>query len=141
MSPGRLKAKPRRKAPGLIKLGFLFPRKRRDTNQLTFSKYLFTYNCLAKVAPLLVKLAIEPTHGALPTWISSVSKKLVYRKRWFVLLTLRLCLPATIFIALSGDVYAKKDGTVYKFKDSALLHLAFMAMIFLIVGLFLTAKR
>ncbi|AFN78771.1 hypothetical protein PSJM300_13545 [Stutzerimonas stutzeri DSM 10701] len=65
----------------------------------------------------------------------------IYRKRWFVLLTLLLCLPVTIIIALTGDVYAKKDGTVYKFKDGALLHLAFMAMTFLIVGLFLAAKR
>ncbi|KJH80352.1 hypothetical protein UF78_14790 [Stutzerimonas stutzeri] len=64
----------------------------------------------------------------------------IYRKRWFVLLTLLLCLPVTILIALTGDVYAKKDGTVYKFKDGALLHLAFMAMIFLIVGLFLAAR-
>jgi len=65
----------------------------------------------------------------------------IYRKRWFVLLTLLLCLPVTIIIALTGDVYAKKNGIVYKFKDGALLHLAFMAMTFLIVGLFLAAKR
>lgn len=64
-----------------------------------------------------------------------------YRKRWFVLLTFLLCVPVTIIIALTGDVYAKKDGVVYKFKDGALLHLAFMAIIFLIVGLFLAAKR
>lgn len=65
----------------------------------------------------------------------------IQRKRWFVLLTLLFCLPGTIVIALTGDVYAKKDGTVYKFKDGALLHLVFMAMIFLTVGLFLAAKR
>lgn len=65
----------------------------------------------------------------------------IYRKRWFVLLTMLFCLPVTILIALTGDVYAKKDATVYKFKDGALLHLAFTAMVFLIVGLFLAAKR
>lgn len=44
-------------------------------------------------------------------------------------LTLLFCLPGTIVIALTGDVYATKDVTVYRFKDGALLHLVFMAIL------------
>ncbi|ANF23663.1 hypothetical protein [Stutzerimonas stutzeri] len=65
----------------------------------------------------------------------------VYRKRWFVLAMLVFCLPATILIALTGSVYAKKNGIVYRFKDGALLHLAFMAMTFLVVALFMASKH
>jgi hypothetical protein len=61
----------------------------------------------------------------------------MYRKRWFIFLTLIIFLPATILIALTGDIYAKKDESVYKFKDNAITHLIIMATVFIAVGLFL----
>ncbi|KFX70099.1 hypothetical protein TMS3_0111415 [Pseudomonas taeanensis MS-3] len=65
----------------------------------------------------------------------------VYRKRWFVLLTLLIFLPATILIALTGDIYAKKGGSVYKFKNNAINQLLIMAATFMAAGLFLAANR
>lgn len=65
----------------------------------------------------------------------------VYRKRWFVLLTLLIFLPATILIALTGDIYAKKGESVYKFKNNAINHLIIMTLVFLIVGLYLAGTR
>lgn len=71
----------------------------------------------------------------------SYEKLPVYRKRWFVLLSLLIFLPATILIALTGDIYAKKGETVYKFKNNAINQLIIMAVTFMAVGLFLAANR
>ncbi|HUE92620.1 hypothetical protein [Pseudomonas sp.] len=71
----------------------------------------------------------------------SYEKVPVYRKRWFVLLTLLIFLPATILIALTGDVYAKKGEAVYKFKSNAINQLIIMAVTFMAVGLFLAANQ
>jgi len=65
----------------------------------------------------------------------------VYRKRWFVLLSLLIFLPATILIALTGDIYAKKGDTVYKFKNNAINQLIIMAVTFMAAGLFIAANR
>ena len=40
-----------------------------------------------------------------------------YRKRWFLFVTFLLFMPATVVIALTGDVYMKKDDEVYKFSE------------------------
>lgn len=71
----------------------------------------------------------------------SYEKVPVYRKRWFILLSLLVFLPATILIALTGDVYAKKGDTVYKFKSNAINQLLIMAVTFLAAGLFIAANR
>lgn len=71
----------------------------------------------------------------------SYEKVPVYRKRWFVLLTLLIFLPATIIIALTGDIYAKKGDSVYKFKNNAINQLIIMAVTFMAAGLFLAANR
>lgn len=65
----------------------------------------------------------------------------MYRKRWFVFISLLVFLPATILIALTGDLYAKKDGAVYKFKSKAINQLIIMAVVFMLAGLFLAANR
>ncbi|MGE8501560.1 hypothetical protein DFO61_3224 [Ectopseudomonas oleovorans] len=65
----------------------------------------------------------------------------MHRKRWFVFISLLVFLPATILIALTGDLYAKKDGTVYKFKSNAINQLIIMAVVFMLAGLFLAANR
>ena len=70
----------------------------------------------------------------------SYEKVPVYRKRWFVLLTLLIFLPATILIALTGDIYAKKGESVYKFKSNAISQLIIMAVTFMAAGLFLAAN-
>ena len=72
---------------------------------------------------------------------TSYEKVPVYRKRWFVLLTLLIFLPATILIALTGDIYAKKGESVYKFKSNAINQLIIMAVAFMAAGLFLAANR
>ncbi|HEY9843710.1 MAG TPA: hypothetical protein V6D23_24780 [Candidatus Obscuribacterales bacterium] len=36
-----------------------------------------------------------------------------YRKRWFVVLTVLLFMPATIVIAATGDIYLKRSDGVY----------------------------
>ncbi|PKM24668.1 MAG: hypothetical protein CVV09_14850 [Gammaproteobacteria bacterium HGW-Gammaproteobacteria-13] len=71
----------------------------------------------------------------------SYEKVPVYRKRWFVLLSLLIFLPATILIALTGDIYAKKGETVYKFKNNAINQLIIMAVTFMAAGLFIAANR
>lgn len=71
----------------------------------------------------------------------SYEKVPVYRRRWFILLSLLVFLPATILIALTGDVYAKKGDTVYKFKSNAINQLLIMAVTFLAAGLFIAANR
>ncbi|XZG71561.1 hypothetical protein ACTSKR_06805 [Chitinibacteraceae bacterium HSL-7] len=38
-----------------------------------------------------------------------------YRRRWFVVLTILLFVPATIGIALSGPVYAQRKDGVYEY--------------------------
>ncbi|CAE6944098.1 MULTISPECIES: hypothetical protein [Pseudomonas] len=65
----------------------------------------------------------------------------VYRKRWFVFLSLLFFIPATLLIALTGDLYAQKDGVVYKFKNNAVHQLIVTAVVFMMVGLFLAAGR
>ena len=72
---------------------------------------------------------------------TSYEKVPVYRKRWFVLLSLLIFLPATILIALTGDIYAKKGDTVYKFKNNAINQLIIMAVTFMAAGLFIAANR
>ncbi|TIH07182.1 hypothetical protein [Pseudomonas leptonychotis] len=71
----------------------------------------------------------------------SYEKVPAYRKRWFVLLSLLIFLPATILIALTGDIYAKKGDTVYKFKNNAINQLIIMAVTFMAAGLFIAANR
>lgn len=71
----------------------------------------------------------------------SYGKVPVYRKRWFVLLTLLIFLPATILIALTGDIYAKKGESVYKFKSNAINQLIIMAMIFMAAGIFMAGNQ
>nr|WP_298146316.1 hypothetical protein [uncultured Pseudomonas sp.] len=65
----------------------------------------------------------------------------LYRRRWFVMLTLLGFIPATLLITLTGDIYAKQGQTVYKFKDSAVHQLIIMALVFIAAGLFLAANR
>lgn len=65
----------------------------------------------------------------------------VYRKRWFVFLSLLVFIPATLLIALTGDLYAQKDGIVYRFKNNAVHHLIVMAVVFMMIGLFLAMGR
>lgn len=65
----------------------------------------------------------------------------VYRKRWFVFLSLLFFIPATLFIALTGDIYAEKGGTVYRFRSNAIQHLIVTAVVFMVVGLFLATNR
>lgn len=64
-----------------------------------------------------------------------------HRKRWFVLGTILIFIPATILIALTGDVYAKKGEDVYKFKSNAIGQLIIMSVAFIATGLFLAANR
>lgn len=71
----------------------------------------------------------------------SYEKVPVYRKRWFVLLSLLIFIPATILIALTGDIYAKKGEAVYKFKNNAINQLIIMAVTFMAAGLFLAGNR
>lgn len=71
----------------------------------------------------------------------SYSEIPVYRKRWFVLLSLLTFLPATILIALTGDIYAKKGEAVYKFRNNAVNHLIIMAVVFMAAGLFVAGNR
>jgi hypothetical protein len=48
----------------------------------------------------------------LPTEIQNYASVHFYRKRWFFLVSVLLCVPIGIAIALSGDVYMKKGDRI-----------------------------
>ncbi|MDX3774569.1 hypothetical protein QE250_10635 [Chromatiaceae bacterium AAb-1] len=58
-----------------------------------------------------------------------------YRRRWFLFLSLLLCAPVTILIALSGDIYAQSKDSVYKFKGTQVFHLVLFAFVVITIGL------
>lgn len=42
----------------------------------------------------------------------------LFRKRWFLVITMLFFVPATLLIVVTGDVYMKKNNMVYRFDDT-----------------------
>lgn len=58
-----------------------------------------------------------------------------YRRRWFLLVTLLLFMPATIGICLTGDIYAKRENAVFRYSKKQRKVIIIIAAVFMTVGL------
>jgi hypothetical protein len=58
-----------------------------------------------------------------------------YRKRWFVVVSFLVFMPATIAIALTGEVYAKRDDGVYRYSKKQRNVIAVVAVLFMAFNL------
>ncbi|MFT5592834.1 MAG: hypothetical protein ACI8SR_001200 [Oceanicoccus sp.] len=64
----------------------------------------------------------------------------VYRKRWFVGLALLFFTPLTLFVCITGEIYAQIDGRVYQYSPFFKGVLTFVSCVFLANG-FMMATR
>lgn len=58
-----------------------------------------------------------------------------YRRRWFIVVSLLCFMPATLVIALTGNVYLKSQGQVYRLPNSRFNHILLFACALIVMGM------
>lgn len=60
----------------------------------------------------------------------------LYRKRWFLVLSLIFFTPLALVIAGSGDIYLEKSGVVFKYSEKLKRSVITVCIIFIVIALF-----
>lgn len=58
-----------------------------------------------------------------------------HRKRWFIITMLLIFIPASLVIALTGDLYAQIKGETYKFTQKQKKTIIMISIFFMFFGL------
>jgi hypothetical protein len=59
-----------------------------------------------------------------------------YRKRWFMVVSALIFMPATIGIALTGEVYAKRNDGVYRYSQKQRNTMAMVLALLMALNIF-----